>query len=136
MKPFDLPIVSGVTEKVCEWAGALEKRRQQRAEIEAMDPEERARLAGDIGMSAEELVSMEGTAHGPRDLMPERLKALGLPPDQLRAMEPAVYRDMQRVCSHCQAMKKCEKDMAHGDYDTGHRDYCLNAPTIDALDRK
>jgi hypothetical protein len=45
----------------------------------------------------------------------------------------ATYQDLQRVCASCKAWRRCARDLANGDVETGMRSYCLNAPTIDAL---
>lgn len=45
----------------------------------------------------------------------------------------ATYRDLERVCATCKAWRRCKRDLAKGEVQTGQTGYCLNAPTIDAL---
>lgn len=75
---------------------------------------------------------------GPSKLLPQRLAALGLDVNYIREAEPALYRDMQRVCLGCSRRGKCARDLWRGDVEAGMRDYCPNAATIDPLilDRK
>jgi hypothetical protein len=65
--------------------------------------------------------------------MPKRLRELGLDPAFFKYARTATYRDMERVCGTCKAWRRCARDLAKGDVQTGMRSYCLNALTIDAL---
>jgi hypothetical protein len=75
---------------------------------------------------------VSGCSHpGPDELMPQRLKQLGL--DYVRVALTATYRDLERVCATCRAWRCCVRDLANGDVQAGMSSYCLNAFTIDTL---
>lgn len=104
-----------------------------RRDLAAMSASDRAQLAGELGVSTDDLVTMAEAGDKASELMPARLRALGLDPDKLHDEETATYRDLERVCSRCQSIKRCTRDMAHGDIESGMREYCPNAPTMEAL---
>ena len=114
------------------WRGALHSRRSM-AELAACPPSELHRIAQDVGLSDQDLKSFTCSHSGPSELMPKRLKELGLDVAFVRHARTATYRDMERVCGTCRAWRRCERDLAKGDVQAGMRSYCLNAPTIDAL---
>ena len=121
-------------ERLRDWVTDWQRRRLAEAEIRDLSKEDRERTAADLGVDVHEL---EGVAswcqEGPAELMPARLEALGLDPEGVRQCEPAVFRDMQRVCGRCHSSKQCARDLADGDVEAGMREYCPNASTIDAL---
>ncbi len=47
-----------------------------------------------------------------------------------------VLRDMERVCALCHHKRECDRDLAAGTSAGHYEGYCLNAPTIGALDRQ
>jgi hypothetical protein len=65
--------------------------------------------------------------------MPQRLRALGIDPGYVQHGLPATYRDLERVCATCKSARRCERDLARGDAQSGMDGYCLNAPTMDSL---
>src|SRR5262249_30609235 len=62
---------------------------------------------------------------GANVLLPRRLHAMGLNPQILQQAKPALYRDLQDICSKCRSWCRCERDLARGDRESGVRDYCL-----------
>jgi len=115
-----------------KWQGALRKRRAM-AELAACPPSELHRLAQDIGVSDDGLRSLDCNHPGPAELMPERLRQLGLDPQFVKQAQAATYRDLERVCASCQAWRRCSRDLADGNVQAGMGSYCLNASTLDAL---
>ena len=111
----------------------LQQYRRSVAELAACPPEELRRIACEIGVSEYELRALDSSSRGPAELMPERLRQLGLDPEFLRRDDTAVYRDLERVCARCKASERCARDLAAGDVEAGMRHYCSNAHTIDAL---
>jgi hypothetical protein len=107
--------------------------REWLAELSACPPSERHCIAEEVRLSESDLWSLGGTHPGPAELMPRRLEQLGLDPGFVKHGQSAAYRDLERVCARCRAWRRCERDLARGDVQAGMRDYCLNAPTIDAL---
>jgi hypothetical protein len=111
---------------------ALDDRRS-RIELQASPASELHRIAQDVGLNDTNLRALSCNHRGPGELMPRRLEQLGLDPAYVRYARTATYRDLERVCATCKAWRRCARDLANGDVETGMRNYCLNAPTIDAL---
>jgi hypothetical protein len=103
------------------------------AELAASPPGEIDRIAQDMGLGKADLLALACSHTGHDELMPKRLRQLGLDPVFIEHAQPAIYRELARVCSSCKAGRRCARDLAHGDVQTGMHSYCLNASTIDAL---
>ena len=102
-----------------------EARRLNRTDIDA--------IARDLRVSAGELDRLVAAGPHSADEMPDMLKALGIDADDLARTEPLMVRDMQRVCSLCRDKPHCHSELAAGTAAEHYREYCPNAPTIDAL---
>jgi hypothetical protein len=111
---------------------ALSKRRAIN-ELAACPPGELRRIASDVGLSGDDLRRLYCSHNGPSELLPQRLKLLGIDPEFVRHAAPTTFRDLTRVCACCKASRRCARDLAGGDVQAGMDGYCLNAPTIDAL---
>jgi hypothetical protein len=98
-----------------------------------LDPDLRRQISADLAVSEHELEEIMSNGHGQTDLMPAMARQLGLNPMVLKREEPGVYRDLQRVCSHCAAAGRCRNDLAANRGATYYREYCLNAGTLDSL---
>jgi hypothetical protein len=61
------------------------------------------------------------------------LTALGIDEAALWRAEPALLRDMERVCSFCTHKRQCHQELAAGTAATNYVEYCENADTIDML---
>jgi hypothetical protein len=108
------------------------RHRRERAELEALGNDEFGRLAHDIGVSSGELQRMVEAGHDPARLS-EMLRALGLDEAVLRRAEPAMLRDMQRLCSLCDTTGTCRHALDAGIAPTTYRSFCVNAATLEAL---
>jgi len=111
-----------------EWV----KWRRERAELDQMLGWEHDRLARDIGVTPGELDQLVACGHDPQR-MTDMLKALGLDAKAVARAEPALLRDMQRICGVCQAAEECASELAAGTAVHNYRDFCINTPTLDAL---
>jgi Family of unknown function (DUF6455) len=61
------------------------------------------------------------------------ITALGIDEAALRRAEPALLRDMERVCSFCTHKRQCHQELAAGTAATNYVEYCENADAIDTL---
>jgi hypothetical protein len=102
-------------------------------ELAGLDPNLRRQIAEDLAVPETELLDLMTHGHGNHELMPAMVRQLGLSPAAIKVAEPAVWRDMERLCSHCTAVGRCRKDLASGRAAVSYREYCLNAGTIEAL---
>lgn len=127
-----LPIHVTVTRLRDKWRRMLRNRRSM-MELASCLPSERHRIAQDLGLSEGELLALHCNHRGPSELMPERLRQLGVDPGYVEHAQTAIYRDLERVCASCTSWRRCSRDLANGNVHAGMEDYCLNAPTIDAL---
>ena len=119
--------------KLSNWLRRLVYNHQLTTELHLCSENDLHKIAQDIGLSERDLVSLAVSHQGPSELLPQRLEWLHLDPAYVKLAHPATYRDLERVCSCCTASGRCARDLANGDVAVGMHDYCLNAPTIDAL---
>jgi len=121
-----------LTRPCASWRRLLNNRKSM-AEFAACPQDELHKMAPDIGLSPTTLWSLSCIHPGPSELMPQRLKQLGLDPGYVQVALTSTYRDLERVCANCKAWRCCARDLANGDVQAGMSSYCLNAFTIDTL---
>ena len=109
------------------------RNRRSMAELAACPASELRRIAQDVGVNDRDLRSLHCSHPGPAELMPERLRQLGLDPAYVEHALPGTYRDLQRVCAACKSWRRCSHDLANNDAQAGMHGYCHNVSTIDAL---
>jgi len=128
-KPY--PAVQLLIDTFADWL----KHRRELSELRQMDRADFDRIADDLQVSPGELDQL--VRHGPHaaDELPVMLKALGIDARKLARAEPMLLRDMERVCAMCKQKARCDRDLIAGTAAEHYESYCLNAPTIDRLDR-
>jgi len=128
-KPY--PAVQLLIDTFADWL----KHRRELSELRQMDRADFDRIADDLLVSPGELDQL--VRHGPHaaDELPVMLKALGIDARKLARAEPMLLRDMERVCAMCKQKARCDRDLIAGTAAEHYESYCLNAPTIDRLDR-
>jgi hypothetical protein len=89
------------------------------------------RIASDLGVTPADLRSLE-RADEPL-LLPQLLAELHIDAAELARSEPAVLRDLQRVCSLCDCKQRCKMELAEGDAAATYESFCPNALTLKAL---
>lgn len=102
-------------------------------ELQALEPSEAERILHDVGLSMSDMPAITKPHAGPSVLLPQRLETVGLDPLYLKIEQSSVYRDLEQVCMRCTSWRRCARDLARGDAQTGLEHYCSNAQTIDAL---
>jgi uncharacterized protein YjiS (DUF1127 family) len=113
----------------------LQQRRDMN-ELRRMDCSDFDRIAEDLRISPHDLDEL--VRHGPHaaDELPKMLQALGIDQRGLARSQPMVLRDMERVCALCDHKTQCDHDLSAGTAGQHYEKYCLNAPTIDRLERQ
>ena len=106
--------------------------RKARHELNALDADELAVLARDVGLPLEHLARLTARGVHAGEEMPRLLRGAGLVPERLERTHPDVMRDMSIVCSGCAAASRCRRDLDRGWVPVVQR-YCPNAETIKAL---
>ena len=102
-------------------------------ELEACGADEVAHLARDVGIGASELRVIAAKWPDDAGLLSRRIAELGLDKGEITRVEPQVMRDLQRVCTQCADRRRCANDLDGDGKDPAWREYCPNAPTLDAL---
>jgi transcriptional regulator with XRE-family HTH domain len=126
------PRVEFLIDTFADWL----KHRRELSEIRQMDRSDFDRIASELQVSPGELDTLVRRGPHAADELPKLLEALGIDPTGLARTEPLVLRDMERVCSLCHHKRECDRDLAAGTSADHYEGYCLNAPTIDALNRQ
>jgi uncharacterized protein YjiS (DUF1127 family) len=104
-----------------------------RAELDRLDPREVANIARDIGASSSELRALAGKWPDSADLLTRRMAALHLDPFDIAGSQPAVSRDLNKLCSLCGEKRQCEYDLDRGALDPRWLRYCPNSQILMAL---
>jgi hypothetical protein len=123
------PIVDGLSEVFGNW---LNHRREMR-ELRQLDSGEFDGIARDLRMTSADLDTFVRQGPHAADELPRLLEVLGIDEAALVRSEPAVLRDMERVCVSCDRKVQCRNDLAIGVSARDYEDYCLNAQTMNAL---
>jgi hypothetical protein len=98
-----------------------------------LDTAETAQIAADVGLSVSDLVRVDQMGPHAADPMVHRLAAMGLNPEDVARVEPAVFHDLQRVCSFCDEKRQCQHELRRDPDGTEWKTYCPNMPTFEAL---
>ena len=109
------------------------KHRRELNEVRRMNRSEFDLIAQDLRVSPDDLDRLIAAGPHSADEMPKMLEALGIDLENLVRTEPLLVRDMQRVCSLCRDKAHCHGDFAAGTAVEHYKEYCPNAPSIDAL---
>jgi hypothetical protein len=115
------------------WLHSWNPARQNARSLDDCDSNEIDRIAQDLGLSRDELRQMARLRPDAAKLLLKRLEKLHLDAKNLAMTEPAVMRDLQRLCSLCVSKGQCQRDFARGGEDPSWRDYCPNENTLIAL---
>jgi hypothetical protein len=116
------------------WWTNLLKTRDTLAEVDGLDKSELSRVARDLNLNGSDLRTLAGKWPDSADLLSQRLAALRLDEPAIARTEPAVLRDMERVCSNCSAKPHCGHDIDVNPASVEWRTYCPNVETLDALE--
>jgi hypothetical protein len=119
---------------ISEWWSSRTIRSSALSELECAGTAEVERIAKDVGVSAPELRNLISRGPDAANLLLLRMAALKLDRSEVARNEPAMFQDLQRVCSMCQSKRQCRRDLARGSPDPEWEDYCPNVATLKALD--
>lgn len=123
------PRVEYLIDKFAAWL----KHRRDLSEIRRMNRTDFDLIAHDLRLSSDDLERLVAAGQHSADEMPKMLKALGIDVAAIARAEPLLVRDMQRVCSLCRDKAHCHGELAGGTAPQHYKEFCPNAPTIDAL---
>jgi uncharacterized protein YjiS (DUF1127 family) len=123
------PIVASAINLFGDWL----RRRQEMCELREMNSDDYARIARDLSVSPAELDSFVRLGPHASDELPKLLGALGIDEAKLSQTQPALQRDMVRVCAACHQKARCDRELEAGTAGLRFREYCPNADTINEL---
>ena len=127
------PRVEFVLDAIASWVKRYRYAIGLRNELARCGAEEVERAARDIGVSPRELVRLAEKGPHAADQLPKLLRALGVDPRKLDRDDPAMMRDLQRLCISCNQKSRCERELAAGTAAGHFRDFCPNAISLEAL---
>ena len=127
------PTVDFVVGAIAGWVNKYRSLHGIHDELGECSPEEVARIAADIGVPATELRALAAKGPGAANLLEKLLLKLSVDPAQLSMANPAIMRDLQRLCVVCGQKERCRHELAQGTAAEHYREYCPNAFTLDAL---
>jgi hypothetical protein len=123
------PILQAIASWVKKYRDAI----GHQNELAGCGPEDVALIARDIGMSPNELIYVANKGPHAADELPRLLRALGVDPQKLKTIDPALRRSLQRICISCANKNQCQHNLAMGTAADNYRDYCPNAMSLDEL---
>lgn len=127
------PTVEFVLDAIAGWINKYRNTTTAAGEFGECSPEDVRQIAKDLGVPANELRALTAKGPGAADLLLKMLTALRVDPDALAKADPAVMRDLQRLCITCSQKGRCQHELAEGTAAGHFREFCPNAFTLDAL---
>src|ERR1700739_5024662 len=127
---------SSIVNKLVDVFGSWLKHRQEICEIRDLDNAEFSNIAHDLRITPADLDKLVRLGPQAVDELPRLLTALAIDEVALSRAQPLALRDMARVCAACQQKRQCDRDLDAGTAAQHYEEYCLNAPTIEALNQK
>jgi transcriptional regulator with XRE-family HTH domain len=121
--------------KVIDMFGNWLKQRRELNELMEYEAEfgELERVAHDLNVTRADLERLVRQGSESANELAHMIAALGIDEAALRRAEPALLRDMERVCSFCTHKRQCHQELATGTAATNYVEYCENADAIDTL---
>ena len=123
--------ITRVIDLFSDW---LKQRRELNELMEySADPGELERVARELNVTPADLQMLVRQGSQGANELSYTLTALGIDETALFRAEPALLRDMERVCSFCTHKRRCREELAAGTAATNYVEYCENSDTIDIL---
>lgn len=102
-------------------------------ELAGMDKQELGRIAGELGMTGDDLRELVARGPDAAHLLYERMRALGVSRSDVERSAHGLMRDLEKTCACCNEKGVCQKDLARRPDDPAWKDYCPNAISLEAL---
>ena len=127
------PTVEFVLHAIAGWVNKYRQMDGPRDQLEHCSQEEVMQIAKDLGLSVSDLRGL--AAKGPKaaETLQKMLLALSVDASKLAQADPAVMRDLQRLCIVCGQKGRCQHELARGTAAKHFREFCPNAYTLDAV---
>jgi hypothetical protein len=128
--------VEFVLDAIAGWINKYRHMHGVHDEFGQCSQEDVMRIAKDLGVPISDLRSLAAKGPGAPDVLQKMLLALSVDPQVLAKADPAVMRDLQRLCILCNQKGRCQHELAKGTAGEHFREFCPNAYTLDALFRQ
>lgn len=132
------PTLDFVLGAIAEWINRYRQASPEN-ELARCGPDDVREIAKDLNILPGELQAMAAKAPGSTDLLDKMLLALHINTDVFTKAQPAVMRDLQRLCISCNQKFRCRQELNDDTASRNFREFCPNAFTLNALlgsDRK
>ena len=127
------PMVEFVLDAIAGWINKYRHVHGVRDELGECSQEDVMQIAKDLGIAVSDLRGMAAKGPDAADALQKMLLALSVDPQALAKADPAVMRDLQRICIFCSQKSRCQHELAEGTPAENSREFCPNAYTLEAL---
>jgi hypothetical protein len=127
------PTVDFVMRAIASWINKYRHMTETHDAFGQCSPEDVSQIAKDLGVSTNELRTLAAKQPGAGDLVEKMLLSLHVDPQALASTQPAVMRDLKRLCVMCGEKSRCTHELKDGTADGHFQEFCPNAFTLDAL---
>jgi hypothetical protein len=121
---------SGLFHSIGQAWSRFRRRRAATAELQALGNAELERIVQDAGLSFGDVLELTRHSADSAALLYRRLEQAGV---DVRSLDGAVLRDMQRCCSLCESKAQCAHELEDKPKAASWPDYCPNRSTMDVL---
>ena len=87
----------------------------------------------DLGLTRADLRNLADAGPGANELLREMMSVLHLDVAEVERAQPAVLRDLERVCALCDGRDRCRAELSEGTAARDWQEFCPNAVTLQAL---
>ena len=109
------------------------RRQRETSELANLDADEAQRLATDLNVSLDDLISVAGQSADEAELMSRMMAAHGISRAAVEAELPALVRSMAVTCAKCTCKGECSHDLDAGTAPQNAARYCPNTDSIQSL---
>jgi hypothetical protein len=127
------PTVEFVLDAIAGWINKYRDLDRANREFEYCSQDDVMGIARDLGLDANQLRSLAAKGPGAADTLQKMLVALSVDPKVLAESDPALMRDLQRLCIMCGQKGRCQHELARGTAAENFHEFCPNAYNLDAL---
>jgi hypothetical protein len=122
-----------IFDAVADWINRYRKAYTAHNELINCGTDEVARIAYDLGISSDDLLTVASKGANSADLLQKMLVALGVDPKNFANDDPTAMHDFQRLCVNCWQKQRCAHELEAGTAAENYRAFCPNAYTLGAL---
>jgi hypothetical protein len=127
------PTVEFVLDAIAGWINKYRELARANREFEHCSQEDVMQIAKDLRLEVGQLRSLAAKGPGAADTLQKMLVALSVDPKVLAESDPALMRDLQRLCIVCGQKGRCQHELARGTAAEHFHEFCPNAYSLDAL---